>query len=203
MLRVDARGIPRGDPEKARVEPVDRREEAGPANVHLPGSRAVRVVPGARVPPVRRDLHRGVDPLGEEPPEGVRTIPSPGEAAPDADHGDRLPPRLLGPLEALIEPLDRQERPLQGGERLDPLRQVAHHDPFSCLSSFLARRTARSRYEAAIRPKFAASPPPISYQKARLSAYSSTSHQPDASSGSGGDRLALHPQAPGHTTRSA
>ena len=88
LLGVHARRFARRNAEEVGVEAVDLFQEAAPARGHF-ARRSLRVVEGVHVPAPGRHLADGVDAVAQQAPEGVRTV-RPGEAAAEADHGDRL-----------------------------------------------------------------------------------------------------------------
>ena len=93
LLRVDARRLAGRDAEERGVELVHASHEPAPSMAVMAVRRGRRVVPIARRPAVGRHFADGVDAVAEEAPEGFRSGGA-GEAAADADDGDRLVLRL-------------------------------------------------------------------------------------------------------------
>nr|WGN98082.1 Agt32 [Streptomyces argenteolus] len=96
LLGVHGAGLGGRDPEEAGVELADAVEESAPAGGGPAGGVGVGVQPRVGVPPVGGDLADGVDALAEGLPQGLGVLDAAGQAAADADDGDRVAARRAG-----------------------------------------------------------------------------------------------------------
>ena len=89
MLRIEVGSFAWRDPEEGCVEQLDVFQEPAPFGVGLADRVGIRIKHVLHVPAPRRYLGHGIHALDQIAPECVRAVGT-GEAATDADDGDRL-----------------------------------------------------------------------------------------------------------------